>query len=145
MARTTFSGPIASGTNRYPGVTDGAVNVGLVALSQTGTITQNSTTTVDLTFTVPAGAQLVDFLVDVLTAYDSVTSATATGGTASTGTQYFGAVNAKTPARVRPTYTAAQLLAMSNVTTNTSVVVSIAVVGATTAGLVRVTLQYVQN
>jgi hypothetical protein len=38
---------------------------------------------------------------------------------------------------------AAQLLAMSNITTNTSVVATVTSVGQPTAGSVRVTVQYV--
>ena len=78
MAQTSFTGPLASGT-REAGTSLGP-NIGLATLSQTGTITQNSTTTVDLTFYLPAGSQIVDVLFDVLTAYDSVTSATGTVG-----------------------------------------------------------------
>lgn len=143
MAQTSFTGPLASGT-REAGTSLGP-NIGLATLSQTGTIAQNSTNTVDLTFYLPAGAQIVDILFDVTTAYDSVTSATGTVGTASAGTQYASGVNCKTAGRTRPTFTAAQLAAMADVSTNRTVVASIAVVGATAAGNVRVTLVYVQK
>lgn len=143
MAQTSFTGPLASGT-REAGTALGP-NVGLVSLSQTGTFAQNSTNVVDLTFFLPAGAQLVDILFDVTTAFDSVTSATGSVGTASGGTQYASGVNLKTAGRTRPTYTAAQLAAMADVSTNRTVVVTSTPVGATAAGAVRVTLQYVQK
>lgn len=143
MAQTSFTGPLASGT-REAGTSLGP-NIGLATLSQTGTITQNSTTAVDLTFYLPAGAQLVDILFDVTTAFDSATTATGSVGTASAGTQYASGVNVKTAGRTRPTFTAAQLAAMADVSTNRAVVATVTPVGATAAGAVRVTLLYVQK
>jgi hypothetical protein len=70
---------------------------------------------------------------------------TLTVGTAAAGTQYAGSVDAKTAGRVRPTFSAAQLAAMDDIDTNTSVVATITPVGATSAGQVRVTLVYVQT
>lgn len=142
MAFSTFSGPLRSGTIR-----EGAsANVGLVVLSQTALMTQNGTNVVNSTFQLPANAQIIDFNFDVLTAFDSATSATLSVGTASGGTQYASGVNVKAATgRIAPTLTAAQLTNMANITTNTSMVVSITPVGATTAGSVRVTFLYVQN
>lgn len=112
-------------------------------VSAYGTITQNSTTAVSTTFLVPVNARIVDIIVDVLTAYNSGTSATLTVGTAAAGTQYAGSVDAKTAGRVRPTFSAAQLAAMDSVGSNTSVVATITVSGATSAGEVGVTILYV--
>lgn len=144
MSRTTWSGPLASGT-KEAGAAGGSPNIGLVALTQTGTIAQNGVGTVDLTFYLPANSQITAITPDVTTAYDSATTATLTAGTASAGTQYVGAVNAKTAGRAVPAYTGAQLAAMANITTNTTLVVSVTTVGATTAGAVRVTVHYVQT
>lgn len=140
---TNWTGPLASGT-REAGVQYGP-NIGYATLSQTGTITQNSTNAVDLTFYLPDGAQIVDILCDVTTAFDSATSATLTVGTASADTTYAGSVNAKTAGRTRPTFSGAQLAAMANVGTNRTVVATVTPVGATTAGAVNVTLIYVQK
>ncbi len=142
MANTTFSGPVRSGTTR-----EGATaNLGLCVLSQTALMTQNSTNVVDATFYLPANAQILDFNFDVLTAFNSATSATLSAGTSSGGTQYASGVDVKTATgRIAPTLTAAQLTNMSDVTTNTSLVVSITPVGATSAGSVRVTIIYVQK
>ena len=142
MANTTFSGPVRSGTTR-----EGATaNLGLCVLSQTALMTQNSTNVVDATFYLPANAQILDFNFDVLTAFNSATSATLSAGTSSGGTQYASGVDVKTATgRIAPTLTAAQLTNMSDVTTNTTLVVSITPVGATSAGSVRATVIYVQK
>lgn len=142
MANSTFSGPVRSGTVR-----EGAsANVGLCVLSQTGSIAQNSTNVVDLTFTLPANAQILNFFFDVTTAFNSATSATLSAGTASGGTQYASGVDVKTAAgRIAPTFTGTQVANMSNITTNTSVVVSVTPVGATSAGAVNATIVYVQK
>lgn len=143
MARTTFSGPLASG-DKEAGVSGGS-NVGLVVLSQTAVLDQNSTTAVSSTFYLPADSQIVDIIVDVLTAFNSAVSATLTVGTAAAGTQYAGSVDAKTAGRVRPTFSAAQLAAMDDIDNNTTVVATVTPSGATSAGQVRVTLVYVQT
>lgn len=142
MARSTLSGPLRVG----PDPDTATPNTGLAVLSQTGTYTQNSTTAVDLIFYLPANAQILFFLIDSLVAYNSGTSATLSAGTASAGTQYISGVDMKaTAGRLAPTYTAAQLTAMANITTNTTVYVTITVSGATSAGNGRVTMVYVQK
>jgi hypothetical protein len=143
MAVTHFAGPLQSGPIQAGG--SAAANVGTAVLAQTGTITQNSTSAVSLTVTLPSGAQITNIIVDVLTAFNSATTAVLTVGTAAAGTQYVTSVDAKTAGRASITHTAAQLLAMSNIGTNTSVVATVTPTGATSAGLVRVTVLYVQN
>ena len=150
MGATHFSGPVVSG-DLQTGETYGP-NQGLVVLSQATSITQNSTTAVSSTLYIPAGARIVDFNIDVLTAYNSATSATLTIGTAAAGTQYVGSIDAKTAGRAAITFTAAQLAAMNGVTTTGTaaattppVVVTVTPVGATSAGYVVVTVLYVQQ
>lgn len=143
MAQTTWSGPLASG-DRNAGESGGP-NLGFVALSQTALINFDATLVQDATFNVPAGTQLVDYYVDVLTAYDSATSATLSAGTSSGGTQYLSAINVKTAGRRPNAFSAAQLAAMDDVGTNRQVVVTITSVGQPTAGQVRVTMLYVQT
>lgn len=149
MGTTTFSGPVRAGTLKS-GETNGP-NLGVVTLMQETSITQNSTAAVSSTLYIPAGSKITDIIVDVLTAYNSVTSAVLSVGTAAAGTEYASGVNAKTAGRVRPTFTAAQLAAMSNVSvlgvaapTTAPVVVTITPTGATSAGYVRVTVLYSQ-
>lgn len=143
MAQTTWSGPLASG-DRNAGESGGP-NLGFVALSQTALINFDATLVQNATFNVPAGTQLVDYYVDVLTAYDSATSATLSAGTSSGGTQYLSAISVKTAGRRSNAFSAAQLAAMDDVGTNRQVVVAITSVGQPTAGQVRVTMLYVQT
>ena len=150
MGTTTFSGPVRSGTLKT-GETNGP-NLGFAVLEQETSITQNSTTAVSSTLYIPVGAKLIDILVDTLTAFNSATTAVLSVGTAAAGTQYASGVDVKTAGRVRPTFTAAQLAAMSNVTVlgvvapaPAPVVVTVTPTGATSAGYVRVTLVYAQQ
>jgi hypothetical protein len=150
MAATHFSGPVLSG-DLQSGETNGP-NQGYAVLMQTTAITQNSTTAVSSTLYIPAGAQIIDFNIDVLTAFNSATSATLSIGTAAAGTQYVSSVNAKTAGRASITFSAAQLAAMSGVTvlgaaaaTSAPVVVTVTPVGATSAGYVEVTIIYAQQ
>lgn len=143
MGITNFSGPVQTQTQQTDGVNNS--DAGLALMTQVETITQNGTNTVSATAYLPQNSQITGFNIDVLTAYDSATSATLTIGTAAAGTQYVGGVNAKTAGRAAITYTAAQLTAMQNIVANVAVVISIAVVGATTVGNVAITVFYIQN
>lgn len=141
MASSTFSGPLRAGTK--PLGSD-APNVGNVVLSQTAIVSFDATLVQSATINLPANSQILTMFADVLTAYNSATSATLTVGTAAAGTQYAGSVNAKTAGRAVPTFTAAQLAAMANIGSTTTVVTTVTSVGQPTAGQVRVTVQYVQ-
>lgn len=142
MGQSTLSGPLRLG----PDQDSATPNVGYPILSQTATYTQNSTTAVDVTFYLPANSQIVSFLIDSLVAYDSGTSATGSAGVSTGATTYVSGVDMKaTAGRLSPTFTAAQLTAMANITTNTTVVFTITVVGATTAGNGRITITYIQR
>lgn len=143
MSQTTWSGPLASG-DKNAGVVGGP-NIGLAVLSQTVLINFDATLVQNATVYLPYESQIVDVLVDVLTQYNSATSATVSVGTASGGTQYASGVNAKTGVRVRPTFTAAQLAAMADTESNGAVVATVTSVGQPTAGQVRVTYLYVQK
>ena len=143
MSQTTWSGPLASG-DRNAGESFGP-NLGFVTLSQTVLINFDATLVQNATFNIPASSQIVDFYVDVLTAYDSATSALLSAGTASGGTEYLSSVSVKTAARRPNAFSAAQLAAMDDVGTNRAVVATVTSVGQPTAGQVRVTLLYVQT
>lgn len=133
-----FQGALKSGD----GFSETATGVGTAVFSQTALIDFNATLTSEAVFVLPKDGQIVDVVVDVLTAYNSATSATLTVGSASAGTQYAGSVDAKTAGRVRPTFTAAQLAAMDDIDGNTSVYATITSVGQPTAGSVRFTVLY---
>jgi hypothetical protein len=143
MAQTTFSGPLASG-DINAGKTGGP-NLGFAVLSQTVLLNFDATLVQNATVNLPFGSQILNIVVDVLTAYNSATSATLTVGTASAGTTYASGVNAKTAARTTPTFTAAQLTSMANIGNTGPVVATVTSVGQPTAGQVRVTYSYVQT
>lgn len=144
MAISHTDGPITAGTIQAG--RSAQANVGYAVLEQSVILNQNSTNAVSATVAVPAGAQLVDIIVDVLTPFNSATSAGVTVGNVAAGTQYSSNIDVKTAGgRFRPTFTAAQLLAMSNVpAANTNVVATVTPVGATSAGQVLVIFIYVQ-
>jgi len=143
MSQTTFSGPLISG-DRPAGYTGGP-NLGFAVLSQTVLINYDATLVQNATVYLPYNSQLLNIVVDVLTQYNSATSATLTVGTTSGGTTYASGVNAKTAARTTPTFTAAQLTSMANTGTTGPVVATVTSVGQPTAGQVRVTYLYVQT
>lgn len=123
-----------------------------MVLSQSVQLTQNSTTAVSATMYIPPGSQIVDFEVDVLTAFNSAVSATLTVGITAAATTYVSGVDVTAAGRAAITYTAAQLAAMSNQSivgvsapTVAPVVVTVTPSGATSAGYVNVTMLYVQK
>lgn len=138
---TYMTGPFQTGT----GLDNTGADTGTVVLSKTALINFDATLVQNASFTLPANAQIVDFFVDVLTAYDSATSATLSAGTSSGGTQYLSGISVKTAGRRSNGFSAAQLAAMDGIGTNTALVATVTSVGQPTAGQVRVTVVYVQN
>lgn len=139
MAATTFSGPVKIGDQRE----GSTANTGYTVVTQYGTHVQNSTTAVDTVFYLPANAQILDAYFETATAWNSGTSATGSIGITSGGTEYGGSVDLKaTAGRLRPTFTGAQLTAMLNIGTNTTVYFTSTISGATSAGTGRCVLVY---
>lgn len=145
MPTSNFGSAIKTGT----GIGQGA-DAGLVVLRQT--LVMNFTLesgggndNVDASMVLPPNSQIVDIIPDTLVAWDSVTSATLTAGSAAGGSQYAGAVDVKSDGREAPVFTAAQLAAMDDIGSNTTVWFRVAQVGNTSAGQVRVTVLYVQT
>ncbi len=151
MGATHFSGPVVAGDLGY-GEVNGP-NQGNVVLTQSVTLAQNSTNAVSATMYIPAGARISNFHVDVLTAFNSGSSATLSAGITAGGTEYVSGVNVKAATgRIAITFTAAQLAAMYGVSvlgvaapTTAPVVVTITPSGATSAGFVVVTMTYIQK
>lgn len=145
---TAFDGPIISGPRRNAD-SAGPANTGLAVLTQVLTLTQaGADTNVSGTFTIPPHCSILGFQVDRRVAFDSATSAGLTIGTAALGTQYASSIDAKaaagrTQAPVSPTK--AQMEAAEDTGTNTSVVCTVAVVGATSTGTITITMSYVQT
>jgi len=146
MATTTFSGPIRSGTVRYaPGA-----NLGNAVLAQsfdsgdlTGAVTGNYDAVLCV---VPAGAQIIDIVVDQVVAATTGTT-TVSVGTTSGGAQLMAAVATTAGGRFRGTATAATQLAWQTSATSDTTIYVRDVVGTATLGSGRfiVTVQYVQK
>lgn len=154
MSKTNFSGPIQAG-DKIAGAGSYSPNTGYVELQQTVDITQNSTNAVSATLYVPLGAKIVSILVDVLTAFNSGSSATLSVGKTAGGTEYVSGVDVKSATgRISATLTAAQLAQFANVSVlgvplsaanqNRTIVATVTPSGATSAGYVRVTVIYSQ-
>lgn len=151
MSRSTFSGPIKSGTNRYSPYK----NTGTTVLSQTLPLVYDATLVQSATFYIPAGSQILNAYVDVTTAYNSATSATLSIGKTAGGTEYASGVNAKTTGRTTPTFTTTQLTNMLNTPVDvaaansqqasSAVIATVTSVGQPTAGATQVTIQYIQS
>jgi hypothetical protein len=143
MSQTTFSGPLITGDR--PAGYPGGPNLGFVVLSQTVLINFDTTLVQNATVNLPYNSQIINIVCDVLTQYNSATSASVSVGTTSGATTYANGVNAKTGVRVTPTFTAAQLAAMASTGSTGPVVATVTSVGQPTAGQVRVTITYVQT
>ena len=170
MAKTTFSGPVAIGTLKDGA--KGANNLGTVVLAQqvafvtpalltTTTDADGQTTSTYLgmpavawlataaaatiSVQVPANASILDFIIDQSLVTTGGTAINLTAGITAAGVEYIASTDIKTTVRLRPTYTAAHLIAMRTVGTNTSVFVQITPTAtAVTAGVTIVTIQYTQ-
>jgi hypothetical protein len=132
MAQVTHSGPFKVGERGVEGD---------ILLEKRGTMTQNSTTAVNATLTIPASAIILDAYFDVETVWDSAVSSTGSIGITSGGTEYGGSVNLKTAVRGRPTLTAAIITAM-NAPASQNVVFTSTISGATTAGSAKCVVIY---
>jgi hypothetical protein len=148
MAQTYFGSTLRAGSGTLTDATDG----GFVVMSQTTTVTTAAAgTATSATITLPASSQIIDLIAD-MTVNEAVGGGTATTipmtiGTAAAGTQYVSSTDVFAGGRIALTFTAAQLLAMSDIGTNTSVVVTLDPDGTivTTQGVIRLTVVYAQK
>ena len=148
MAQTYFGSTLRAGS----GTLTDTVNGGFVVMSQTTTVTTAAAgTATSATITLPASSQIIDFVadmvVDEVVGGGTATTIPMTIGTAAAGTQYVSSTNVFAGGRIALTFTAAQLLAMSDIGTNTSVVVTLDPNGTivTTQGVIRLTVVYAQK
>lgn len=133
MASSTFSGPIRAGTQRE-GVR-ASLGKGLfmqffkwdvpnLLLTSPNGITTALTTaagTFDSSMYVPTNSIITNIYADIDVVYNQGTSAAITVGTAAAGTQYVTTIDIKAAAaRVNPTFTGAQLLAMNAAVVDTT-------------------------
>lgn len=149
--------PWASGTQPVAG-NPNSPNLGICLLKQYANLAFNGTLISQVELFVPPsqdgvspGARLSTFDIDVLTAFNSSSSATLSIGSTSGGTDYVSGINVKNTGRAAITYTAAQLAAMSNqnITGGLALIpgpifITITSVGQPTAGYVTVAMTYAQ-
>ena len=148
MAQTYFGSTLRAGSGTLTDTVDG----GFVVMSQTTTVTTAAAgTATSATLTLPASSQIIDIIAD-MTVNEVVGGGTATAipmtiGTAAAGTQYVSSTDVFAGGRAALTFTAAQLLAMSDIGSNTSVVVTLDPNGTivTTQGVIRLTVVYAQK
>lgn len=152
MGSTTFSGPIKSGTVR-----DGSsANVGNVVLSQTGVAAGTDAKTSGAAqvrlFTLPAGARILSFLVDITTALsgNSVSGCTLKIGTTADDDHYLTAVAIGVTAVRAVQATVDAGLVTANIgdvgTTDVTLYATLtAATGNPTAGAISITALYVQD
>lgn len=148
MAKTYFGSTLTSGSSANSETTDG----GFVVLTKTVTATTTADgLAVSSTLTLPANSQILDYYVDKTVAQvvggGSATTLPVTVGTVAAGTQYMSSVDLFTDVRAAPTLTSAQVLAMADITTNQSVVMTVDANGtiSTTQAVVRLTVVYAQK
>ena len=151
MSRTTFSGPVRAGTNRYAPYQ----NVGALVTTQSTAFSFTAAGTTTNNIYIPSGSQVLSITFDTVTAFTGGTGAVTVGNVAS-GTQYASSTTVTTGGRTTPTFTAAQLTYMlstpvdvtAQTTTQNSVsniaVTAVAGTGVT-AGKLVVTITYVQS
>jgi len=148
MAQTYFGSTLRAGSGTLTDTVDG----GFVVMSQTTTVTTAAAgTATSATITLPASSQIIDLIAD-MTVNEVVGGGTATTipmtiGTAAAGTQYVSSTDVFAGGRIALTFTAAQLTAMSDIGSNTSVVVTLDPNGTivTTQGVIRLTVVYAQK
>jgi hypothetical protein len=148
MAQTYFGSTLRAGSGTLTDTVDG----GFVVMTQTTTVTTAAAgTATSATITLPASSQIISFFADMVV-NEAVGAGTATAiamtiGTAAAGTQYVSSTDVFAGGRIALTFTAAQLLAMSDIGTNTSVVVTLDPDGtiSTTQGVIRLTVVYAQK
>ena len=148
MAQTYFGSTLRAGSGTLTDTTDG----GFVVMTQTTTVTTAAAgTATSSTLTLPASSQIIsifaDMVVDEVVGGGTASAIAMTVGTAAAGTQYVSSTDVFAGGRIALTFTAAQLLAMSDIGSNTSVVVTLDPDGtiSTTQGVIRLTVVYAQK
>ena len=148
MAQTYFGSTLRAGSGTLTDTVDG----GFVVMTQTTTVTTAAAgTATSATLTLPASSQIIslfaDMVVDEAVGGGTATAIAMTIGTAAAGTQYVSSTDVFAGGRAALTFTAAQLLAMSDIGNNTSVVITLDPNGtiSTTQGVIRLTVVYAQK
>jgi hypothetical protein len=123
-------------------------DVGYALFSKTVPCQAVAQASVDFTTYLPDGAQIVDIILDTVTAHTSASAAILIGTSAAGGTELVSSTTVTAGGRVRPTLTAAQLTAMNALARNSgqldeAIYVRLNLGAAQTAvGLTNVTFVY---
>lgn len=148
MAQTYFGSTLRAGSGTLTDTVDG----GFVVMTQTTTVTTAAAgTATSATLTLPASSQIINIIVDMVrdevVGGGTATTLPVTVGTVAAGTQYVSPVDLFAGGRAAITFTTAQLLAMSDIGNNTSVVITVDPNGtiSTTQGIIRLTVVYAQK
>jgi hypothetical protein len=148
MGFASHLGPWLLGTNKYTtGTTSGTIqNMGATVVAQTDTTTV-ADTTATFAFCIPAGSQILDFTVDITTAYAGTTGNTITIQTAAGDSLATVGSASTTPlavGRATVAYTGAQVGTMLNVgSTDLIVNVIYACAGTASGGAATITCLYI--
>ena len=148
MAQTYIGSTLRTGSGTLTDTTDG----GYVVVSQTTTVTTAAAgTATSATLTIPSSSQIINIFIDgtvvAVAGAGTATTIPVTVGTVAAGTQYVSATDAIAGGRIALAFTAAQVSAMADVTTNQSVVITADPNGTivTTQGVFRLTVTYAQK
>ncbi len=149
MGITTFSGPIKAGTiKNTTGSTLGSdvANVGQVVMSQTfsADLSGGALAAVVQDVVIPANSQIIDCVIDVITAANATTNLSVgdtVGGAATILNTFASGTDA---GRKYPTTQAGAALAWQD-TGTADIRLTVTASAATNAGLVRFTILYAQN
>jgi hypothetical protein len=143
--QTYFGSTLRAGSGTLTDTVDG----GFVVMTQTTTVTTVAGgTAVSATLTLPASSQIINLIIDMVTApsFGTATKVDATVGTAAAGTQYLSATDVTLVGRTALAFTAAQLTSMSDIGANQSVVITIDPDGTVASqGTFRLTVIYAQK
>lgn len=150
---SNIGGPLFLGNNLTTKVDGTLPNIGTPILEQSFSISAvastvtTATSVVNYQVQIPPNSTITGFTFDLITAWNSNTSANLKIGTNSGGTDYVSSQDLKalTPGRVSITYTPAQLSSMYNVGTFTTVMATVASTGTTSAGFGTIQVQYIQG
>ena len=140
MATTTFSGPVKAGSIR-----EGAsANTGFVLMAQSAVIDIIGATATTNVGIIPANSQIIDCVIDIITAANSTTNLSVgdtVGGAATIVNTFASGTDA---GRKYPTTEAGGALAWQDTGTS-DIRLTVTASAATNAGLVRFTILYAQN
>ena len=139
---TSFIGPVLVGTRPQTAINSPSINdFGNVTMMQRGTVVAAGTTAVSGTIYVPVGAVVTGITEDTLVAWNAG-SAVATVGTAAADTSFCTSNTVTSTGRVRPTFSATNLINMGSIATPGQMVYTVTPSASCSAGSTVFTIEY---